>query len=138
MTQWTDIATDLATVLSMNHINIHRRLIFLLSFYSEDEQERVPGLQNISPKHKQGPPTSCSAKATAFFYLSCVVDILLQKRFMLPEGEVLFGMWLLQTGFQDHSFTKKLAGATSNRTCSDTKSLKEVSLHLAKVPRLLN
>lgn len=81
-------------------------LIFLLSSYLEDEQERACGLQNISPKFKQGPPTFGSAKGLsrwdkagmkhcfkkAFIFLSCVVEILLQKRLMLPEGEALFGM----------------------------------------------
>lgn len=57
---------------------------------------------------------------------------------MLPEGKVLFEMWLLKTGVQDQGFTKKLADATSNWTYSNTKSLKEVSLQWAKVPGLLN
>lgn len=81
---------------------------------------------------KQG--ESIASNPTAFMFLSCVVETLLQRRLMLPKGKVLFGMLLLQAGVQElrPGFHKENAGATSDGTFCNTKSLKEVSLYWKK------
>ena len=81
---------------------------------------------------KQG--ESIASNPTSFMFLSCVVETLLQRRLMLPEGKVLFGTLLLQAGVQElrPGFHKEPAGATSDGTFCNTKSLKEVSLYWKK------
>lgn len=69
---------------------------------------------------------SVASNPTAFMFLSCVVEMLLQRRLMLSEGEMLFGMLLLQSGVKEPrpGFHKKPAGPTSDGTFSNTKPLK--------------
>lgn len=77
---------------------------------------------------------SIASNPAAFMFLSCVVKTLLQRRLMLPEGEVVFGMLLLRASVQEPrpGFHKNTAGTTSDGTLSNTKSPNGVSLYWEK------